>query len=115
MAGPAAILRELHRLRRHAGDLQAETERGPRLLKAQQAKVEQRREALRQTQEAIKKLKVTALEKESGFKSALQQIAKYEKQLNTAATKKEMDALQAELAAARKAHQRHEDETLEAL
>jgi predicted nucleic acid-binding Zn-ribbon protein len=115
MAGPATIFRELHRLRRHAKDLQAEIDRGPRLLKGQQMKVAQRQEELQQAHEAIKRLKVTTLEKEGAFKATLQQIAKYEKQLNTAATKKEMDALQVEIAAGRKAQQRLEDEILEAM
>jgi predicted nucleic acid-binding Zn-ribbon protein len=115
MAGPATLFRELHRLRRHAKDLQAEIDRGPRLLKGQQTKVAQRQEELQQAQDAIKRLKVTALEKEGAYKATLQQITKYQKQLNTAGTKKEMDALQAEIATARKAQQRHEDETLEAM
>src|SRR5438094_267029 len=38
MPGPAAVLRELHRLRRHARDLQADIDRGPRLFNAQQLK-----------------------------------------------------------------------------
>ena len=40
IAGPAASLREIHRLRRHAKALQDELDRIPRLLKAQQAKQE---------------------------------------------------------------------------
>ena len=47
MVGPGATLRELHHLRRHARDLQAEIERGPRTLKAQQAKVVKQEELLR--------------------------------------------------------------------
>ncbi|HEV3255602.1 MAG TPA: hypothetical protein VG013_01855 [Gemmataceae bacterium] len=113
MAGPGTILRELHRLRRHARDLQAEIERGPRTLKAQQAKVGKQEEWLRDGQEALKRLKVGMHEKEVSLKSKLQQIAKHEKQLNEATGKKEYDALQAEIASDKRAYQRLEDEILD--
>lgn len=115
MAGPALIFKELHRLRRHAKELQAEIERGPRMLKAQQTKLAHRQETIKQAQDHIKHLKVMALEKEGEFKAKLQQVAKYEKQINTVATKKEMDALQAEIATARTAHRRLEDEIFAAM
>ena len=38
MVSSASILREIHRLRRHAKNLQDEIERLPRLLRAQQVK-----------------------------------------------------------------------------
>src|SRR5919202_130820 len=97
MAGPAAILRELHRLRRHARDLQAEIDRGPRALKAQQDKVARQEEALREAQEVIKRLKVETHDKELTLRGKQQQIAKHERQLNEATSKKEYDALQAEI------------------
>jgi len=113
MAGPGATLRELHHLRRHARDLQAEIERGPRTLKAQQAKVAKQEELLREGQETLKRLKVGMHEKEVSLKTKLQQIAKHEKQLNEASGKKEYEALQAEITAGQRACQRLEDEILE--
>jgi hypothetical protein len=115
MAGPAQILREIHRLRRHVQELQAEIDRGPRLFQVQQARVAKQEEAVRATHEALKRLKVTTHDKEVSLKAALQQIAKYERQLNEAATKKEYDALQHEIAAARATCRRLEDEVLEAM
>src|SRR5260370_773494 len=38
MPGPAAILRELHRLHRHAEDLRTQINRGPQTVKAHQDK-----------------------------------------------------------------------------
>jgi uncharacterized protein len=115
MSTPAAILREIHRLRRHAADLQARIDQGPRQTKAQHAKVARQEETLQQAHEALKKLKVTMHEKEVSLKATQQQIAKYEKQLNEAASKKEYDALKTEIAAARQKVRQLEDEILDAM
>lgn len=115
MTGPAATLREAHRLRRHAKDLQAEIDRGPRLLKAQQAKIVKQEEALRQGQETLKKQKVKMHEKEVTLKTAQQQITKYEEQRNKATSKKEYDAFQAEIASTKKQILKIEDEILEVM
>jgi predicted nucleic acid-binding Zn-ribbon protein len=113
MAGPGVILREIHRLRRHAKDLQDEIERGPVRLKAQQARAGKQEEALRQAQEALKRLKVAMHEKEVSLKTKFQQIDKHGRQLNEAGSKKEYDALKAEIASEKVACGRLEDEILE--
>lgn len=112
MAGPATILREIHRLRRHAKDLQSEIDRGPRLLKGQQTKVSRQEDALREAHEILKRLKMTSHDKEGQLKATLQQISKHERQLNEAGSKKEYDALKAEIAADKKRCQELEDEIL---
>jgi predicted nucleic acid-binding Zn-ribbon protein len=116
MAGPASILREIHRLRRHAKDLQTETERIPGRLKAQQNKVHKQEENLREAQESLKKLKVAVHEKEGTLRATHQAIAKHQKQLNEAVSnKKEYDALQSEIAAEKQTQRRLEDEILEGM
>jgi uncharacterized protein len=115
MAGPATILREIHRLRRHARDLRAEIERGPRLAKGQQAKVARQEELLREGQEGLKRLKILFHDKEVQLKQTLQQINKHEMQLNQAASKKEYDALKSEIAADRQKCKELEDEILDAM
>src|SRR5207245_8738722 len=55
MAGPAAIIREIHRLRSHAHDLQTRIDFAPKQLKAQQNAVAKREEELKEAQETIKK------------------------------------------------------------
>ncbi len=115
MAGPIAILRELHRLRRFAADLQSRIDQAPRALKAQQARVARQEEVLRQAQEGIKRLKVTIHEKEVSLKTTLQQVAKHEKQREEAASKKEYDAFQVEITSAKKKVQQLEDEILDAM
>src|SRR5262249_49506834 len=115
MPGPATIIREAHRLRRHAKDLQTRIEQGPRMLKAYQANVVKQEEGLQQAHETIKRLKVSIHEKEVSLKATRQQAAKYEKQLNTAESKKEYDALKIEIANAQNQAQRLEDDTLNAM
>jgi predicted nucleic acid-binding Zn-ribbon protein len=115
MSGPAAIMREIHRLRRFAHDLQEQIDRGPRQLKAQQAKVARQEELQREGQEAIKKAKIAVHDKESQLKAVHSQVAKFQKQMSEVTSKKEYDALQAEINAARTAGSRLEDEILLAM
>jgi uncharacterized protein len=97
MPGIVDTLRELHRLHRLIRDVKAETEKGPKLLRQQQARLTRSEEAVKEGHDTIKKLKVTSHEKEVELKAAHQQIAKYEKQRETAASKKEMDAFEHEI------------------
>jgi len=115
MAGPAETLREIHRLRRHTKTLQDEIERLPGLLKARQAKVARAEEAVRDAQETLKKLKVVTREKEVTLQTTQQLIAKHEKQRNEATSKKEYDALQAEIAVEKRKCQKIEDDILESI
>jgi predicted nucleic acid-binding Zn-ribbon protein len=112
MTAPGPILRDLHRLRRHAKNLADEIERLPRQINAQKGKLARAEETQRQAQEAIKKLKVTNTDKEKTLKAKFIDVSKYEKQRDEAAGKKEYDALQHEIAAARQACQQLEDEIL---
>lgn len=109
MTGPAVLFREIHRLRRFAHELQEQIDRLPRQQKAQQAKVARQEEILRQAQDAIKHLKVDIHSKEGTLKATHGQIAKYQKQLNGAESKKEYDALQHEINDAKAACERLEE------
>jgi predicted nucleic acid-binding Zn-ribbon protein len=115
MPGPAVVMREVHRLRKLARDLQEQFDRGPRQLKAQHAKVARQETLLHEEQDLIKKLKVATHEKEVSLKTAHSQIAKYQKQLSEAAAKKEYDALQNEIAVAQERTRQLEDEILTAI
>ena len=112
MPGPAVLFREIHRLRRFTHDLQEQIDRAPRQQKAQQAKVARQEEIYREAQDAIKHLKVDIHSKEGLLKTTHGQIAKYQKQLNEAESKKEYDALQHEINDARATCQRLEEEIL---
>jgi uncharacterized protein len=115
MAGPATILREIHRLRRQARDLLSEIDRGPRILKAQQSKVARQEELLHEAKEEIKRLKMSGHEKEVLLKTILTQIGKHEKQLNESTSKKEYDALKVEIASDKEKSKRMEDEILDGM
>src|SRR5437773_8604317 len=115
MSGPAAILREINRLKKNVKDLQGEIERAPRLIKAQHTKAVRQDDLYRQAQESLKKLKVSIKEKEGSLRSIHQVIAKHEKQLNEATVKKEYDALKHEITAEKRKGQALEDEILEAM
>lgn len=115
MTNPVSVLREIHRLRRHVKNLQDEIDRLPVRLRAQKQKVTRQEEQLHEAQELLKKLKVATHEKEVTLKAAQAQIAKYEQQRNTTTTRKEYDALNAEIASTKTNCQRIEDQILEAM
>jgi predicted nucleic acid-binding Zn-ribbon protein len=115
MPGSADILKELHRLRLFAGELQTQIDRGPTVLKNQQAKVTKQEQAHREGQETLKKLKITIHEKEVSLKAKTQQIDKHRLQLNSASSKKEYDALKHEIAHDEQASKLLEDEILTAM
>jgi predicted nucleic acid-binding Zn-ribbon protein len=115
MSGPGDLFREIRRLRRYAHELQEQIDRVPRQLKINQAKVTRQEDLRREGQEAVKHLRVATHDKEVSLRTTHQQIAKHQQQLNKAESKKEYDALQAEIAQERAACQRLEDEILQAM
>src|SRR4051794_18026630 len=112
MSAPGTILRELHRLLKHAKELQTKIDQAPKSLQAQQTKLRKQEEALHAAQDALKKLKVHTHEKEVLIKTKRQQIAKYEKQKENITNKKEFDALKHEIAGEEAAISQLEDEIL---
>lgn len=112
MLTAVAILRDLHRLRRHAKNLKDEIDRLPKLFQVQQGKVKRQEDALKQTQDKITKLKLAVKEKEGKLKDTHQNLTKYQKQLETVGTAKEMEALKIEIKHAKESAQKVEDEVL---
>lgn len=115
MTRPAAIMRELHRLQTHAKDLRTEIDRGPKTLKLHQEKLAKQEEQTREVHESLKRVKVAIHEKEVSLKSKQQAIDKHERQLNEAGSKKEYDALKAEIASDKRISQQLEDQILESM
>ena len=76
MAGLQDSLREIHRLRKLARDLQAEIDRIPIQLKARNNLVAKNEASLKDAQDTLKKVKVGVLEKESSLKTSHQSIAR---------------------------------------
>jgi predicted nucleic acid-binding Zn-ribbon protein len=115
MANAIGILRELHRLRRHIKNLQDEIKRVPLQLKAQQAKLARQEDEVRVAHDGLKHVKADIRQNEGTLKQAHQQIAKFEGQLRDITSKKEYDALQHEIADARKKCGELEDVILEGM
>ena len=115
MSGPASLFREIHRLRRFARDLQEQIDRIPRMRKAYQNKLAQREQALRDEQDAIKKLKVTASDKEKQLKAKGELMDRFTRQQSELTTRKEHEALMLEMAHARDMIAKLEEEILAAM
>jgi uncharacterized protein len=101
MPGPGPILREIHRLRRHIKELQGKIEGGPRQLKAQQTKIAKDEDNLHKAHEALKQSKIKIHDKEVSIKATQTEIQKFEQQLGQISTKREYDALRAEISSSR--------------
>lgn len=115
MPGPAAILKELHRLRRHLTELDEKIAFAPRQLALQQKRLQTQEDALVQAKEHLKRLALDIREKEGSVKATQTQIKKYEKQLDSAANKKEYDTLQLEITQEKAHVSKLEDEILAAM
>src|SRR5262245_49660783 len=115
MPGVAEFLREIHRLRRHAREMQQELDRSPVVIKARKTKMEKLAAAAAEAHEALKKLKVATHEKEVTLKTTVQQLAKYDKQLDEVTDTKQMDALRHQIASAKEKVSTLEDEILNSL
>lgn len=112
MSGPALLFREIHRLRRFAQDLQEQIDRHPRLLQFQRARLNQQEQVQHDNLDAIKKLQVSIRQKETTLKSTHGQILKYEKQMETSSSTKEIEAFKHQISHALEACQKLEDEIL---
>ena len=115
MAGVPNTLREIHRLRRHVRELQTEIDRGPVQLKAWRAKTAKAEDAFKLAQDELKHLKVSAHEKEVTLKTTVQQVAKYERQLDDVTDTKQIEALKHQIAHGKEKVAALEDEILTAL
>ncbi len=91
-----SILRECHRLRRHLRDLKEEIERGPRVLKAQQARLATEEQEHKDAYETIKRLKLRQKEDEGSLKVVEANLDKLGTKAMTVTTMKEMEAVKHE-------------------
>jgi uncharacterized protein len=108
-------LRESHRLRKLIRDLQEQIAEGPSLLTAEQARLTRAENDLKDAQAGLKQLKIAVHDKETTLKATHTQIAKYEKQRDTAQSKKELDAFDHEIKHNRDKCAQLEDEILAGL
>jgi predicted nucleic acid-binding Zn-ribbon protein len=105
-------LRECHRLRKHLRELQAEIDRGPRLLQGREETLEEERKAHHDHHAAITRLKLKQREDEVSLKETETRLAKLETQLITISVQKEYAAKESEIAQARQKKGELEDAIL---
>jgi predicted nucleic acid-binding Zn-ribbon protein len=89
--------RECHRLRKHLKTLQEEIDRGPRVLKAQQARLAAEEQAHKDHHERIKKLKLKQRDDEGTLKQTEARLVKLGQQLLGISVPKEYEAKQSEI------------------
>jgi len=96
-----ALLREIHRLRKHLRDIKSEIDNLPRVKKAHLAKVAKQEAALKEMQDQVKHAKSTNNEREVSLKATHTQLQKYERQLNDMKSPKEVEGKQLEIKTAK--------------
>jgi predicted nucleic acid-binding Zn-ribbon protein len=96
-----STLRECHRLRTHLRDLQAEIDRGPRVLKTWQDDLETARHEHQAHYDSITKLKLKQREDEGSLKQTDVRLAKLEEQLTGISAPKEYAAKEHEISHAK--------------
>jgi uncharacterized protein len=96
-----SALRECHRLRVHLRNLQAEIDRGPRVLKGYQDDLEAARQAHKEHHDAITALKLKQRADEGTLKQTEGRLAKLEEQLPGLTVQKEYAAKEHEIELAR--------------
>jgi predicted nucleic acid-binding Zn-ribbon protein len=106
------ILRECHRLRKLLRELQAEIDRGPRVLKARQQTLAAEEQAHKDSYETIKRLKLKQKEDEGALKGLETQLDKLHRRSNEVTTMKEMEATRSEIAQASSKKEALEDAIL---
>lgn len=109
------LLKELHRLRKHLRDAQAEIDRGPRVLKAHQTRLAAQEKALADAKDALKHRKADVLTAEATIKSLTQNLAKHEKQLDTLTEPRQIEAKQHDIANTKELILQQEDALLTAM
>jgi predicted nucleic acid-binding Zn-ribbon protein len=105
-------LRECHRLRRHLRDLQAEIDRGPRVLANRRAAFDAAKAEHAAHHDAITKAKLKQREDEGTLKQTETRLAKLEAQLLTMGVPKEVAAKESEIAQAKAKKDELEDAIL---
>jgi len=110
-----AVFRTLHRIHRQLTDLRERLARGPRQIRAAEAAVLQRQEALAKLQAEVKAHRMALDRKQLQLKSGEEKVKELKIKLNTAASNREYQALRDQIAADEMANSVLMDEILEAM
>jgi uncharacterized protein len=107
-----SALRQCHRLRAHLRDLQAEIDRGPRVLQEHQEELDTERQARDGHHDAIKQLKLKQRDDEGSLKQTDARLVKLEEQLTGISVQKEYKAKELEITHAKEKKGELEDAIL---
>jgi predicted nucleic acid-binding Zn-ribbon protein len=110
-----SALRECHRLRLHLRNLQAEIDRGPRILQEHQDELDAARREHQAHHDAIKALRLKQRDDEGTLKQTDARLAKLEEQLTGISVQKEYAAKELEIAHAKEKKGELEDAILAAI
>lgn len=97
MSSVTDLFREIHRLRRHARELQNEIDLGPRVLKEKQQELANEDSIHKECYDAVKRLKLKLKEDEGTLKQIEQHLDKLGTRAMQVTTMKEMDATKHEM------------------
>ncbi|MEQ8849625.1 phospholipase [Botrimarina sp.] len=111
----AEALRELHRLHSQLAELRGRLDRGPKQVAAHKANVAQLEADLAAARHLVQQTRKAADAKQLDVKAQEDRISGWEAQLNAAASNKEYQTLQEQIAAGKMAASVLEDETLDLL
>lgn len=109
------LFKELHALRKHLRDLQAEIDAGPRVHKTRTNQLQAAKLSLEAAHESIKQLKLKQKNDEGSLKQEEQTLDKYERQLTEAKSSKEFEAKKHEIEMAKSRISELEDAILTAM
>lgn len=115
MSVTAEMLQACHQLHLRLEELESALERGPKQIKTKQTTVKNLEAELQAAKDRRKKAQMELDKKQQNLQSAETKIANLQGKLNTAATNKEYQLLQEQIAADEMAKSVIEDEILEAL
>lgn len=110
-----ALFRTLHRIHRQLTDIRERLARGPRQVRAAEAAVQQRQEALAKLQSEAKAHRMALDRKQLQLKSGEEKVKELKRKLNAAASNREYQALRDQIAAEEMANSVLMDEILEAM
>jgi uncharacterized protein len=110
-----AALRELHHVLRLLVELRRKRERGPKMIRAAEEKIERVTTELAEAKEALKRTRMTVDDKELQLKSRENRILDLERKRNACSTNKEYQSLMEQIAADKQANSVLSDEIIELL
>lgn len=112
---PKGLLKRLHHLQSHVGELQSQIDRGPRQIAAAQAIVDKSVLARDEVKTRVDAATALAEDKQRHLKHREDKVVELEGKLNSAATNKEFAMLKEQIAADRQANEVLNDEIFEVL